>query len=47
MMVFARGLQVQRRAKAIYQQLSAADSRKAFNDALAVMGLGESVCVGS
>ena len=31
------GLQVQRRAKAIYQQLSAADSRKAFNDALAVM----------
>ena len=31
------GLQVQRRASAIYQQLSAADSRKAFNDALAVM----------
>lgn len=31
------GLQVQRRAKAIYQQLSSADSRKAFNDALAVM----------
>lgn len=31
------GLNVQRRAKAIYQQLSAADSRKAFNDALAVM----------
>lgn len=31
------GLQVQRRAKAIYQQLTAADSRKAFNDALAVM----------
>ena len=31
------GLNVQRRAKAIYQQLSATDSRKAFNDALAVM----------
>lgn len=31
------GLNVQRRAKAIYEQLSAADSRKAFNDALAVM----------
>ncbi|MFW2177271.1 MULTISPECIES: L-serine ammonia-lyase [unclassified Moraxella] len=31
------GLQVPRRAKAIYQQLSATDSRKAFNDALAVM----------
>ena len=31
------GLNVQRRAKAIYQQLSSADSRKAFNDALAVM----------
>lgn len=31
------GLQVQRRAKAIYQQLTATDSRKAFNDALAVM----------
>lgn len=31
------GLNVQRRAKAIYNQLSAADSRKAFNDALAVM----------
>lgn len=31
------GLKVPRRAKAIYQQLSATDSRKAFNDALAVM----------
>lgn len=31
------GLNVQRRAKAIYEQLSSADSRKAFNDALAVM----------
>lgn len=31
------GLNVQRRAKAIFAQLSSADSRKAFNDALAVM----------
>lgn len=31
------GLSVPRRAKAFYQQLAAADSRKAFNDALAVM----------
>lgn len=35
--VLPGGLKVPRRAKAIYQQLSATDSRKAFNDALAVM----------